>query len=273
MIDHPLTLNDPNAYFKQLEEASASHWWARGVERIERNWVQNGLKTIYNQPPSGLSWLDIGSGTGARLKLWSKWNCWSSLVGVEPERAALAALTDVPFHQILCGWPGLPFEPTPMFHLVTAFDVIQHVEPPRRENAIHEAAALLLPGGLCLIRTNGSCFQRRDDSIVQPRDLRRWLADAGLRVPRESYYNLAGGLLDELRGWCSLKKNPSGDTSGALKTGLPGQWRARPGGHWAAGLVGGLESRISAFGLAKIPFGHSYIVLATKDDPHHGRDG
>lgn len=272
-MSHELfTLDQPDAYFQMLDAASASHWWARGVERIERVWVQKALRKLHSKPPSAFDWLDIGSGTGLRLKLWSQWNCWGDIVGVEPEPAAVSAAAHGPFHQVRCGWPGLPFGQSPKFHLVTAFDVIQHVAPAERENAIHEAAAQLQPGGLCLIRTNGSCFQRHDDSIVGPENLRRWLAGAGLRLVRESYYNLAGGLCDELRGRYFQKEQPFQETDKALKTGLPKQWQARPGGHWVAGLVGGLESRISAFGLAKIPFGHSYIVMATKDDPH-GRDG
>ena len=75
--------------------------------------------------------------------------------------------------------------------------------------------------------------------------------------------------MDELGGRLKARTaNRGNGSAAALKTGLPQRWQKRAKGHWAARIVGGLESRISAFGVARIPAGHSYIVLATKDDPH-----
>lgn len=269
MNSSPVTLENPDAYFKALDVVESLHWWARGVERIERCWIQRYFGI--NRAGTGVryyQWLDIGCGTGGRLRRWADWNCWALQVGAEPESAALAKVSACasPIQFIQSAWPGLPLQ-APAFDLVTAFDVLQHVAPPLRAKAMQDAAGLVKPGGAILIRTNSACFQHRrdnDQSIVDQNELRIQLTEAGLSVRRESCFNFTGGLFDELkrnlfRSSGKIKKD------GTLKYGLPKQWQKRPAGHWLAGFAGGLESYCAAFGLAKIPLGHSYLVMATRD--------
>lgn len=269
MNSSPLTLENPDAYFKALEDVESLHWWARGVERIERHWIQREFG--FNKSRSSVrkyQWLDIGCGTGGRLRHWADWNCWSLQAGVEPEAVAFAKVSACTFSIsfVQSAWPGLPFQGS-SFDLVTSFDVLQHVAPSLRAKAMQEASWLVKPGGAILIRTNSACFQKRrknDKSIVDPNELRNQLKDAGLTVRRESFFNFTGGLFDELKK-SLFHRSDQIKSDETLKTGLPVQWQKRPAGHWLAGFVGGLESCCAAFGLAKIPLGHSYLVLATRD--------
>lgn len=269
MNSSPVTLENPNVYFKALDAVESLHWWARGVERIERRWIERHFGI--NRAGTGdrnYQWLDIGCGTGGRLRRWADWNCWALQAGAEPESAALTKVPvcESPMQFIQSAWPGLPFQ-GPAFDLVTAFDVLQHVAPALRSKAVREAAGLVKPGGAILIRTNSACFQSRrknDQSIVDQNELKTQLTEAGLSLQRESCFNFTGGLFDELKK-SLFHRSEKMKKDGTLKTGLPAQWRNRPAGHWLAGFVGGLESYCAAFGLAKIPLGHSYLVMATRD--------
>lgn len=271
VIDNAVTLAEPDSYFEMLERSATEHWWSNGVEWIERRWIQNELKRQLRNSSMKWNWLDVGCGTGLRMSQWADWQCWDNRVGLEPEPSAMKCVIgdDKPMI-VRCELPGLPFK-TVFFDLVTGFDVIQHIPKPFRERALKELFQVVRPGGVLLFRTNApgvwgdtDC----DESIVSSIELNGFLIRNGFKIIRRSHYNMVGGLAEEVlvRYKNCVRMQNKGEM--AFKTGLPKQWQIRPKGHLLARLVGWMESRIAGTGLVKIPFGHSYLVMARKEVDH-----
>lgn len=263
-----VTLADPAKYFEVLDRASLTHWWGRSIEYVERRWLQHALRKRAERFP--YTWLDVGCGTGTRLRLWADWGCWGERAGVEPEIDAVeAAAADSGISVRLGGLPDLPYE-SARFDVITAFDVLQHVAAEHRRDAIRSIADRLRPDGILLLRTNAPGLFRKgvdDPSIVDAARLNRWLAEAGMRVARSSRFNACGGLAEDVARAIRRKKGAS-SVPGPFKSGLPQAWTMRPAGHVLAGWCGFVESRICGTGLVNFPIGHSYLVMAIKDGNH-----
>lgn len=264
-----VTLAEPDLYFAMLERSALHHWWSVGVERIERRWVQNEFKSGVRGTVATRKWLDVGCGTGRRLAQWSQWGFWEMQVGIDPspismnhEMGSIARLQGK--------LPGLPLM-EPCFDLVTAFDVIQHVSKPIREQALSEISRVVKPGGILLIRTNSGGFWGKpqgDDSIAERNWLDQALNEFHFRIVRSSHFNMTGGFIEDfMKRYCKWQ-SWNCEASTTFKTGLPQQWQARPDGHWLGRWFGSIESRIAGTGLVKIPFGHSYLVMARKEVDH-----
>lgn len=274
MSHQAVTLDQPESYFKILDQTAFQHWWARGVEKIERTWLQKAVNQSVSHQNEKWNWLDVGCGTGSRFRYWQNWGLWNQCVGIEPEESGLVISEKLQLEntQIFQGkLPGLGLTSS-TFHLVTLFDVLQHVPFKQRRQSIAEVSNLLLPGGLLLLRTNagGLAGKNRDDDSIVCRDfLAEVMAQNHLKIRRESHFNLAGSLADDFVTFCRRVILRSKPIKGPAKTGLPRQWNSKPDGRWPGKCAGLIESQIVANGVAKLPFGHSYIVLAIKDE-HHG---
>lgn len=265
-----VTLAEPAKYFEVLDRASRTHWWGRSIEYVERRWLWQALRKRAKRSPPPWSWLDVGCGTGTRLRLWADWGCWSERAGIEPEIEAVEAAADDPGITVrLGGLPELP-EASGLFDVITALDVLQHVAAKRRRDSIRSIADRLKPGGILLLRTNAPGMFRKgvgDPTIVEAASLKRWLAESGMRVARSSRFNACGSLAEDISKVVRSKKD-SATVPCPLKTGLPAAWNDRPAGHKLASWCGFVESRICGTGLVKFPIGHSYLVMAIKDGNH-----
>jgi SAM-dependent methyltransferase len=264
-----VTLADPVSYFRMLDAASHAHWWGRSIEYVERRWLKSALRTLRSRHKPPWDWLDVGCGTGARLRLWNGWGCWNLRAGIEPEAEAVSiASTDASILVRTGELPELPFDDL-KFAVITALDVIQHVSPELRRNSIRAMAERLVPEGIMVVRTNSTGLFRKnsdDSTIVDANDLKSWLAESGMRVVRASRFNACGGLADDL-----IRKFQGGkriSRTDPFKTGLPKTWSMRPGGHFLARWAGFVESRILGTGLVNFPFGHSYLVMAIREGDH-----
>jgi 2-polyprenyl-3-methyl-5-hydroxy-6-metoxy-1,4-benzoquinol methylase len=274
MSRSPVTLEQPDTYFQLLDETALNHWWGASVERIERVWLKKAMEQNRRPIRKLWDWLDVGCGSGSRLRLWSGWNCWKFMHGIEPETTAIDMAQ---FHmdqviEIQSGHlPGLSGI-SEVYDLVTAFDVIQHVPNHEREAAIRELAQKVGPGGLLLIRTNafGLSFRKRDDSsITDAQTLRQTLLQEHFKIINSSHFNFTGGLLEDVASLARNSWQGRPDLKGPKKNGLPENWQKNRKGHWLGRILGWVESQIVASGVVKLPIGHSYIVLAIKDE-HHG---
>lgn len=265
-----VTLAKPGPYFRLLDQAAMAHWWGRSIEYVERRWLQQAMRQQGISRSCRVDWLDLGCGTGIRLRLWGDWACWNRRVGIEPEAEAVeVAALETPLEIHLGGLPDLP-DTGSRYGLITAFDVLQHVPPDLRGYSVRSIAELLTERGILLMRTNAPAtggLSGPDDTIVDPGWLRRCLADAGLKVIRASRFNLSGGLAEDLSRVIRRGRGPSLQQT-PYRTGLPESWKRRPGGHVLAGWCGFVESRILGTGLVNFPLGHSYLVMAIRDGDH-----
>lgn len=267
MNQTPVTLDTPDNYFQLLDRSSIDHWWGRGIERIERCWIIHAIRQRQLINDKKLNWLDAGCGSGARLLQWSGWGCWGRLVGIDPEIQSgmkISGKENLPIELKKGHLPEMQLKGD-RFDLITSFDVIQHVSFEARRQAIGEMADHLAVNGLLLIRTNASGFFRRklnDRSIVRPEFLDECLKENGLKPLRRCHFNLTGSLAEDIPAYLTNRKR---NNDQPLKHGLPNGWQKRPRGSLPGQVAGWAESQIAATGLVKLPFGHSYIMLATKE--------
>lgn len=270
MKSEPVTLDTPVDYFMLLDRSSNRHWWGRGIERLERRWAKSAICRMPAAKRDQLRWLDAGCGSGARLLLWSGWGCWSGMFGIEPEISHEKIIRGALNQRIVLKPGHLPEMQISeeKFDFITALDVIQHISFEFRGKAISELVENLMPGGLLLIRTNAAGFSGKkaeDNSIVSSQFLDDNLRKNGLKVLNSSHFNLTGSLIEDLPRYFNRKKRNDGKP---MKYGLPADWQKRPRGSLPGWIAGWAESQIAATGLVKLPFGHSYIVLAQKELPH-----
>jgi SAM-dependent methyltransferase len=178
-----------------VEEAAYSHiyeieerlWWYRG-----RRKVCFDLLSRFLAPTRDRRILDVGCGTGYNLALLRK---YGEAQGVDMSAEALKFCrqrgeTDVTLHEA----DELPFESS-TFDLLTAFDVIEHIEDDRA--ALREFERLLVPGGRLLIYTPALpwMYNEHDAKVHHKRryvksELREKLVQAGFQIEHLSYVNL-----------------------------------------------------------------------------------
>lgn len=162
-------------------------WWYRGRRRVCFDLINR-----FFSPGEEISILDVGCGTGYNLGFLRR---YGRVQGVDMSPEALRFCrergeTEVTLHEA----GELPFEDQ-SFHLLTAFDVIEHIEDDR--GALREFRRLLMPGGRLLIYTPALpwMFNEHDRLVHHKRryvksELREKLVEAGFRVDHLSYVNL-----------------------------------------------------------------------------------
>lgn len=245
-------------FYEQYYELEDQHWWFRGRRRIFIALLDRELGTR----ATGRRVLDVGCGTGAMLGHLAR---YGEVDGVEMSAEAVG----------LCGRRGqtrvtqatgheLPF-PDASFDLVTALDVIEHIEDDR--SAVEEMVRVLRPGGYLLLAVPAFRFLwgPQDDIShhfrrYRARELERRATEAGLVPRRVSYFNMV--LFPAIATIRLLRFNRMANadrhrsdfelnrSSGMLNSAL-----AR---------LFGLESYLVA--RRKLPFGVSVLCLATKPD-------
>ena len=174
-----------------MDEVEGSHWWFVGRRAI----LESFLKSIVSKlrtPNSELHILDVGCGTGANIEMLSN---YGQAEGVDVSEDALAFCRERGLEKVRLGaGEELPYE-AGEFDLVTAFDVVEHMDDDLA--GIREMRRVLRPGGrvLLFVPTFMFLWGLQDDVSNHRRryrlpELSRVLEEAGFEIERMTYANI-----------------------------------------------------------------------------------
>lgn len=173
--------------YSNIFEIEERLWWYRG-----RRKVCFGLLDRYLSNAGGLDILDVGCGTGYNLGLLGRYGRARG-VDMSPEALRFCrerGVTDVTLHDA----GTMPFEDE-TFDLLTAFDVIEHIEDDR--GALTEFRRLLKDDGWMLIYTPALpwMYNEHDRKVHHKRrylkeELGEKIDSAGFEIVHLSYVNL-----------------------------------------------------------------------------------
>lgn len=235
--------------YARLEER---HWWFVGRRAI----VVRVLERSLPASTGALEILDFGCGTGAFLSVLARFGRVSAVDGDESAVAFCHRRGHRDVRHVPVATP-LPFADD-SFDLVTALDVIEHIE--EEGAALHELRRVLRPAGLLLLTVPAfevlwgdqdeisHHFRRYTDA-----SLRRALQAAGFVVERSSYFNtLLFAPIAALRMLRRAVRTPSA---------------ARTDFDLGSARLNGVLSRLlsaeaEAVSRTRLPFGVSLLALA-----------
>lgn len=130
-------------FYAEYFRVEDRHWWFIGRRRIVLAVLNNHLDSAGDQRP--LRILDLGCGTGTML---SHLRQFGEAEGVDADEQAVGFCHARGEDRVqLLESPRLPF-PDDSFDLLTALDVLEHIEDDR--STLREVARVLRPGGLLL---------------------------------------------------------------------------------------------------------------------------
>ena len=165
------------------------HWWYTGRRTILARFVDEICRQVTDRRPRIL---DVGCGTGANLLMLSK---YGEAEGVDIAEDALAFCRERGLDRVRLGaGEELPYEDG-TFDLVTAFDVVEHMDDDLA--GLREMRRVLRPGGraLLFVPTFMFLWGVQDDVSNHRRryrlpELRRVLEQAGFEIERTTYANI-----------------------------------------------------------------------------------
>jgi len=204
------------AEYSQIED---THWWFRGRREI----FTRILAPFANGPR--LRILDIGFGTGAMLTFLSR---YGSVVGMD------MSVDAVRFARERCDRPMLLGDITQVplatasLDLVTAFDIVEHVDDDAA--ALAELARVCRPGGHVLLTVPAFQFLWGNQDVISHHKRRYTLADlegrvrtAGFVPRRLSYFNaLLFPVVAAVRVARRLRGEPKGEIKSDFTMTKPG---------------------------------------------------
>ena len=166
-----------------------SHWWYTGRRKILADFVEKICRQVTDRRPRIL---DVGCGTGANLLMLSQ---YGDAEGVDVSEDALAFCRERGLEKVRLGAAeDLPYEDG-TFDLVTAFDVVEHIDDDLA--GLREMRRVLRPGGrvLLFVPTFMFLWGLQDDVSNHRRryrlpELQRVLEQAGFEVERTTYANI-----------------------------------------------------------------------------------
>jgi SAM-dependent methyltransferase len=241
--------------YQRLFQLEDTLWWFRGMREISDVLLRRFFREF--DPETRI--LDAGCGTGGML---THLKMWGRPIGLDYSAEAIRFARDRTSSPLARGDVlRLPFAPN-SFDLVTSFDVLYHARVQDDENALREAARVLRPHGLLLLRVPALDWLRgRHDDAVHTRhrygkrELESKLQQAGFRILFVSYANfllLPFALLR--RGTESLRPGRRGSEVEPVSSFL---------NHILYGVMW-LEARWIRF--ATLPLGLSLVAVARKVD-------
>lgn len=178
--------NDPIVHdYATWHDREERHWWFRSRRRL----IAKGLASL--QLPAAARILDIGCRYGENFSVLTPHGQLSAL---EPDPTVVTVTQRLhPEVDVRCGsLPDSPFSGE-RFHLVTAFDVLEHIDDDLE--AVRAMRSLLTPDGVCFLTVPAlNCLWGPMDDIDHRRrydkvSLRRVLEAAGLRIVRLGYFS------------------------------------------------------------------------------------
>jgi SAM-dependent methyltransferase len=166
-----------------------SHWWYIGRRRILGSFVRSICDRVRDRRARIL---DVGCGTGANLVMLSE---YGEAQGVDVSPDALEFCHERGLDNVRLGAAeSLPYE-AGEFDLVTAFDVVEHLDDD--VEALREMRRVLRPGGRLLLFVPTFMFLWGvQDEVSHHRrryrmhELRRAVRAAGFEVERSTYANI-----------------------------------------------------------------------------------
>ena len=172
-----------------LFRVEQSHWWHIGRRRILAGFVEEICRSVTDRRPRIL---DVGCGTGANLLMLSK---YGDAEGVDISEDALSFCRERGLDKVKLGaGEELPYDDG-TFDLVTAFDVVEHMDDDLA--GLKEMRRVLRPGGhvLLFVPTFEFLWGLQDDVSHHRRryrmsQLRRVLEEAGFEIERTTYANI-----------------------------------------------------------------------------------
>ena len=172
-------------FYREYAEIEDTHWWFRGRRAI----FEHILRPF--EPRAGMRILDIGFGTGAMLGFLAR---YGDVIGMDMSADAIRfARTRCDRPMLLGDITAVPLQPRSV-DLVTAFDIVEHVDDDRV--ALAELARVCRPGGHTLLTVPAFRFLWGNQDVISHHKRRYTLAqlrarveDAGFRVVTISYFN------------------------------------------------------------------------------------
>lgn len=172
-----------------LFRVEQSHWWHIGRRHILAGFVEDICRRVTDRRARIL---DVGCGTGANLLMLSK---YGAAEGVDISEDALAFCRERGLAHVKQGaGEELPYDDG-TFDLVTAFDVVEHMDDDLA--GLKEMFRVLRPGGhaLLFVPTFMFLWGVQDDVShhrrrYRLRGLRRVLEQAGFQIERSTYANI-----------------------------------------------------------------------------------
>jgi SAM-dependent methyltransferase len=188
-IHNPLPREMMEHTYPILYAVEQSHWWHIGRRRILAGFVERICGRVTDRPARIL---DVGCGTGANLLMLSK---YGQAEGVDVSEDALEFCRARGLDTVKLGAAEqLPYEDG-TFDLVTAFDVVEHMDDDLA--GLKEMRRVLRPGGRVLLFVPTFMFLwGLQDEVSHHRrryrlpELRRVLEQAGFEVERSTYANI-----------------------------------------------------------------------------------
>jgi SAM-dependent methyltransferase len=188
-IANPLPREMMEHTYPILFRVEQSHWWYIGRRKIIAAFVADICRRVTDRRPRIL---DVGCGTGANLLMLSK---YGEAEGVDVSEDALAFCRERGLDKVRLGaGEELPYDDG-TFDLVTAFDVVEHMDDDLA--GLSEMQRVLRPGGRVLLFVPTFMFlwglqdevsnHRRRYRLPQ---LRRVLEQAGFEIERTTYANI-----------------------------------------------------------------------------------
>ncbi len=175
-----------NFLYPHFFEIENEHWWFIARQKILWEVMEKKL-----QLPKGARLLDVGCGTGAILEMFSK---KYETYGQDVSQQAIEFCGKRGLGNLFCGTlDQLPVPPNG-FDIVTALDVIEHIEDDL--GVLKQMSTLLSPTGRLVITVPAfpSLWSAHDIVTHHKRryvksTLRAVLTQAGFRVEHISYFN------------------------------------------------------------------------------------
>lgn len=176
------------AMYAHIQQVEANHWWYVGRRQIIFDRVFP-LLAQYDHPRI----LDVGCGTGYNME-YMKQHGYDRMSGLDFSPEALTFCHSRGLFSVVCGDGTLPPFADSSFDVVTALDMIEHVEDDNQ--ALRELGRILKPGGSLVIFTPAYQFLwGLQDEVshhfrrYRAHDLRAKIERAGLTISRLTYAN------------------------------------------------------------------------------------
>jgi SAM-dependent methyltransferase len=188
-IANPLPREMMEHTYPILFRVEQTHWWHIGRRRILEEFVADICRQVTDRRARIL---DVGCGTGANLLMLSK---YGDAEGVDISEDALAFCRERGLDKVKLGAAeDLPYDDG-TFDLVTAFDVVEHMDDDLA--GLKEMRRVLRPGGrvLLFVPTFMFLWGLQDDVSHHRRryrlpELARVLQQAGFKIERTTYANI-----------------------------------------------------------------------------------